>query len=199
MSLSINCFLQRCAFFYAPLAFLLFPSACVLYICRSLFAHHHVFIAVAFTGVAVMNTVLSIQSTVWAFRQHPNFIFCTSPTDPCSCVGGGFNIFATYCNKTVVVVNISNVSYSSSDNVTITADAVVVATEAQTMRVSIFDAVDSNAVIIFTSIGALVIIVLIFGQARAIIATANANDAKAIAEAKLIELRETNLKIRKEL
>ena len=97
------------------------------------------------------------------------------------------------------MVNVSNVSDSFSDNVT-TADAVVsIATEAQTKRTSIFDAVDSNAVIIFTSIGALVIIVLIFGQARAIIATANAKDARALAEAKLVELRETNLKIRKEL
>ena len=97
------------------------------------------------------------------------------------------------------MVNVSNVSDSFSDNVT-TADAVVsIATEAQTKRASIFDAVDSNAVIIFTSIGALVIIVLIFGQARAIIATANADDARAIAEAKLVELRETNLRIRNEL
>ena len=154
---------------------------------------------VAFSGRAAFDITLTTLATVWAFRQHPNFIFCTSATDPCSCVGGGFDIYATYCNTTVVVLNVSNVSSdNSSDNVT-TAVAVAVANEAMAERTGIFDAVDSNAVIIFTSIGALVIIVLIFGQARAFIATANAKDARALAEAKLVELRETNLKIRKEL
>ena len=138
---------------------------------------------------------MATVGTIWAFRQHLNIIFCTSPTDPCSCTGGGFDIFTIYCNKSVVGGNISN--NVSSENGT-TSTAAVVAT-AQIERGSIFDAIDSNAVIIFISIGSLVVIVLIFGQARALIDSANANDARAVAEAKILELRETNLKIRKEL
>ena len=150
--------------------------------------------AVGFTGVALMNIILSTVCTVWAFRQHPNIIFCSSSTDPCSCVGGGFDIFAAYCNASAVVVNVSN---ASSDNSTVAV--AVVAKNGQIERMSISDALDSNAMVIFTSIGALVIVVVIFGQARAFIATANANNARARAEAEAAELREINLKIRKEL
>jgi len=71
--------------------------------------------------------------------------------------------------------------------------------EAQAKGVSILDAVDSNAVVIFISIGALIVVVLIFGQAKAYIESAKANDARAVAEAKVVKLREANLKIRNEL
>ena len=157
--------------------------------------HSYYNATVAFSGRAVTDMFGATMCTIWAFRQHPNIVFCTSPTDPCSCTGGGFDIFTIYCNKSVAGGNIS--SNVSSDNGT-TSNAVVVATT-QIERGSIFDAIDSNAVIIFISIGALVIIVLIFGQARASIASGKANDARAIAEAKVLELREANLKIRKEL
>ena len=135
--------------------------------------------------------------TAWAFRQHPNVIFCASPTDPCSCIGGGFDIFAIYCNSSAVIQG--NASNFSSENMSTAVVVHVAAAEAQTQQVSLLDAVDGNAIIIFISIGALIVVVLIFGQARAFIAAASANDARAMAEAKLVEVRETNLKIRKEL
>ena len=151
---------------------------------------------VAFTGRAALDISSATVVTVWAFRQLPSFVFCASSTDPCSCTGGGFEIFATYCNKSFAGANTTTIVSSSKNG---TDAAVADVAKVYTERGSIFDSVDSNAVIIFVSIGALVIIVLIFGQARASIASARANDARAMAEAKVLELRETNLKIRKEL
>ena len=147
--------------------------------------------------MAVCNSVMATFATVWAFRQHPNFIFCSSPTDPCSCTGGGFDIFAAFCNKSNSSNRAGNATNGSSGNISKAVDVAVA--DALTAHVSILDAVDDNAIVIFISIGALIVVILIFGQARALIEWANANDARAIAEAKVVKLRETNLKVREEL
>ena len=43
-----------------------------------------------------------IMLVLWAFRLTPTVVFCTSPGDPCSCTGGGFEIYAPFCNVTAL-------------------------------------------------------------------------------------------------
>ena len=102
-------------------------------------------------------------------------------------------MFDDFCNSVITGGNTTNTSVDSN------ATGMVKTSMAQAEHVSILEIVDSNARIVFISIGALIVVVLIFGHARAHIASAKANDARALAEAKLVTLREANLRIRKEL
>ena len=51
-----------------------------------------------FFGVHVVSSLIALQMAFWAFSTLPSPIFCTIADDPCSCKGGGFGIFKTFCN-----------------------------------------------------------------------------------------------------
>ncbi len=52
----------------------------------------------AFWGLFIMDGFVAALAATWAFKLIPNAAFCTSPTDPCSCNGGGFEIYDKFCN-----------------------------------------------------------------------------------------------------
>ena len=57
--------------------------------------------AYAFWGVITCDGINAMLMTTWAFKLIPDAIFCESPTDPCSCRGGGFEIYEKFCNPEV--------------------------------------------------------------------------------------------------
>ena len=50
-----------------------------------------------FFGVHVTSSLTALAGAFWAFSTLPTPIFCTLQHDPCSCVGGGFQIFKPLC------------------------------------------------------------------------------------------------------
>ena len=69
----------------------------------------------------------------------------------------------------------------------------------ESKRAGSFIVIDQNATIIFVSIGGLVLAVVIFAQARLQYELARANDARALAEVHVAQLREANINIRKQI
>ena len=55
--------------------------------------------ALAFFGRSVMDCCWMIILILSCFKLLPTFPFCTSPTDPCSCQGAGFEIYTPICNE----------------------------------------------------------------------------------------------------
>ena len=51
-----------------------------------------------FFGLHVSGNLLALAMAFWAFSTLPTPFFCTSQHDPCSCVGGGFQIFRPLCD-----------------------------------------------------------------------------------------------------
>ena len=149
--------------------------------------------AVAFWGVAVTNSFLSIFAAIWAFKQVPTVAFCTSQTDPCSCKGGGFELLDAFCNAATAIGNsneTSSVNESSIANL---------ANEARAEYDGIFEALGVDATLIIVSIGVGVLVVVVFVVARIVFELAKVNDEKAKAEQRAAELRETNIKIQDQL
>ena len=50
-----------------------------------------------FLGFHFSVDMVALMSAFWAFSSLPSPFFCTSQHDPCSCVGGGFQIFQPLC------------------------------------------------------------------------------------------------------
>ena len=150
--------------------------------------------AVGFWGIAVVNSLMATSASIWAFKQVPTIAFCTSPTDPCSCKGGGFEIFETFCNATTAIDN-SNEKSAPANESTIAS----LANEARSEYKGIFKALGVDAAIIIVSIAVGILVVVVFFVARIILKLAKANDEKAKAEQRAAELRESNLKIQDQL
>ena len=73
----------------------------------------------AFWGVAVTDSMMSINVTLWAFKLFPTIAFCTSAEDACSCKGGGFEVYAAFCNVTSMgAVDEGNLTLSPSNDTT---------------------------------------------------------------------------------
>ena len=51
-----------------------------------------------FFGVHLCSNLFALQVAFWSFSTLPTPFFCTSQHDPCSCVGGGFQIFKPLCD-----------------------------------------------------------------------------------------------------
>ena len=150
--------------------------------------------AMAFWGLAVTNSFVAIFASSWAFKQVPTVAFCTSPTDPCSCKGGGFEIFETFCNATTAIDN-SNETFAPANESSITS----LANEARAKYKGIFEALGVDAAIIIVSVGVGILVIVVFFVARIVLELAKVNDEKAKAEQRAAELRETNLKIQDQL
>ena len=151
--------------------------------------------APAFWGVAVTNGFVAILGSIWAFKQVPTIAFCTSPIDPCSCKGGGFQIFDPFCNATTAAESSNETSAQS--NKTSTAASLVDA--AKDEYKDIFGALGVDATLIIVSVGVGVLVVVVFIVARIAIALAQAKSEKARAERHAAELYETNLQIQDQL
>ena len=149
--------------------------------------------AVAFWGVAVCDSFLAICASIWAFKQIPTIAFCTSPIDPCSCKGGGFELFEPFCNATATMGNSNETAAANESSIASLTN------EARTEYKGIFEALGVDAVLIIVSVGVGIIIVIVFLVARITLALAKVNDEKAKAEQRAAELRETNLKFQNQL
>ena len=51
-----------------------------------------------FFGLHLFCNLNALGFAFWAFSTLPTPFFCTSQHDPCSCVGGGFQIFRPLCD-----------------------------------------------------------------------------------------------------
>ena len=122
--------------------------------------------AAAFWGVTLADSVVSITIMIWAFKQIPTAAFCTSSTDPCSCEGGGFEIYAPFCNAALFNYESNETtSGASTSNVTTVKD-VQALQAAKTEFPSIFDALAGKITVILVSVGVVVLVVVVFTFAR---------------------------------
>ena len=136
----------------------------------------------------------------------PTPIFCVSP-DPCSCTGGGFELYEPIC-----AAHKTNNPSINNTNATLGKTSTNI-TNIENEYGSLFDFLGDDTTTVLVSVGVVVLIGVVFALVRLLLglrtATAeaqreraeaeNANEARAIAEAEVIELREANVKIRKEL
>ena len=139
---------------------------------------------------------LNVKMTLWAFKLVPSYAFCTSPVDPCSCVGGGFEIYAPFCNATLVQELVNNKTQS---NTTVTYSDLAPLKKAKVEYPRIFDALAEQTAAILVSVGVLAMVVVVFALARVYIAYVNAGDARVAAEMEASALREANLRFKAEL
>ena len=65
-----------------------------------------------FFGLHVSCAMIALGSAFWAFSTLPTPIFCISQHNPCSCTGGGFQIFKPFC--TAVTASDKGVNATSS-------------------------------------------------------------------------------------
>ena len=100
---------------------------------------------VAFWGATIFQGFAATVATCWAFKLMPNAMFCTSPTDPCSCSAGGFEIYARFCNKT-------------DENLTSTPSIEQAAREYK----GIFESLAGDSVTVLVSVGVVVLMVAVF-------------------------------------
>ena len=138
--------------------------------------------ALAFWGNIVFQGVVAISDTCWAFKLIPNAVFCTSPMDPCSCSGGGFEIYDRFCNKT-------------NSNLTKTASV----EQAKIEFSGIFDALEGDSETVLVSVGVVILVPVVFVVVRSQLEVKEAIRVKDEAELQKLELLEQNKRIQDEL
>ena len=149
--------------------------------------------AAAFWGRTLMDGVLAILLTIWAFKLVPTFLFCQS-LDPCSCTSSaGFDILSAFCNVTSEPL-VGNASSSFAANTTNDLKA-----RAQGEFTGVFDSLGGNAVTIIVGVAALVLVVIFFLVADLFLELIKIGDEKAEIEQRAKELLEKNLEIRKQV
>ena len=69
----------------------------------------------AILGWLAGDSLIALALTLWTFMLTPTPIFCTSSADPCSCSGGGFEIYSVFCaaaaDSNVSVANLTAKAY----------------------------------------------------------------------------------------
>ena len=110
--------------------------------------------ASAFWGQTVIDGIGAVLMVVWAFKLYPNASFCTSPTDPCSCEGGGFEIYRDLCAS------------ASQDYGNNTGNTTALAKQAEKEFQGLFDALSGDTTTVFVSVGVLILVVAVFAVAR---------------------------------
>ena len=150
-------------------------------------------------GLAIMDSFMAILITLYTFRIFPTYAFCTSPTDACTCHGGGFQIYEPFCGDSLLKSNgggnnsnNSTPSFSDSNATTATVTKLKLAKEEYP---GLFEALAGQTTIILVSISVLILVVVIFTFARVYIAYIQAGDAKVAAERDAAREREQNLKL----
>ena len=66
---------------------------------------------IAYCAVFVIQDALAFMAALWSFSSIPSFVYCES-SNPCSCSGGGFEIFEPFCSSTPGNGTLSNVTTS---------------------------------------------------------------------------------------
>ena len=159
----------------------------------------------AFWGLAIVDSMVAIVLSLWAFKQIPTVAFCTSPSDACSCQGGGFEIYGPFCNASSIAAAAfaaaatAEGNATSSANDTTTDASVVVLKMAKEEYKGIFESLSGDTTIVFVSIGAVFLVILVFTFARVYIGYIKAGNAQVLAERAAARAREQNLKLKEEL
>ena len=88
-----------------------------------------------FFGTHVVSNLMALNAVFWAFSTLPTPFFCTSQHDPCSCMGGGFQIFQPFCGASAsaaseeatkeVQSNATNSSYNGTSSTEVPQNAYV--------------------------------------------------------------------------
>lgn len=151
--------------------------------------------AAAFWGLTITDSVLSISYVLFFFRLFPVALFCTSPRDACSCKGGGFEIYDPFCNATTTEAVESNLTSYSSGNRTSSATFASLRKSKAEYK-GIFEVLEAEAATIATSVGAVILIAIVFSFVRVYIAYVQAHDAQTIAEMEAARDREENLRLK---
>ena len=104
----------------------------------------------AFWGAHSMVCINAMTIALWAFSNTPVPIFCTS-SDPCSCTGGGFEIYGPICgaNTSAADANVSHVMYMAEYK-------------------PVFEFLGENAVFVIITFGILILVTFVFGAATII-------------------------------
>ncbi len=71
-----------------------------------------------FFGVHLCSTLNALAFGFWAFTTLPTPVFCTSQHDPCSCKGGGFQIFKPFCDAAAATVEEAEATQNFQSNAT---------------------------------------------------------------------------------
>ncbi len=157
-----------------------------------------------YLGVHVCSSLAALQMAFWAFSTLPSPFFCTSMTDPCSCRGGGFNIFKTFCDA----IDGSKPEHRSNNQTNGTAAAANSATpinssafaaaraSAKAQYTGLLESLEGNSTTVMVTGTVIVIMALIFFVARSQLAAAYAKRENEELEQQQVELIEQNTRIR---
>lgn len=119
------------------------------------------------------------------FKLLPTFPFCTSSSDPCSCRGAGFEIYAPLCNDN------TNSNGTDSINSKVTA--------AKREYPGIFEALAGKMTIILVSIGTIGFVIILFSFARTCYALTKVNNKRARAEKLVSQLEKKTAEVTRQL
>ena len=114
----------------------------------------------AFWGLHIFDGFAAIWFAIWAFKLIPNTIFCTSAEDPCSCVGGGFEIYAKLCSRR------ANTTFHTNSTLEVNS-TLAGSNQVQNEFVGIFDALSGDATTVIISIAVIAVVASIFAITRA--------------------------------
>ena len=148
-----------------------------------------------FFGLHVMNSLMALYFSFWAFSNLPTPFFCTSQHDPCSCTGGGFEIFATFCEAAQEAESAANKTAPEASNKTLAK----ITAAAKSEYGGLFEALQSNSVIVIGTIVSIFVIGLVFALARSQFLAADAEREKDEIEVQRLDLLEQNSKIQSQL
>ena len=71
-----------------------------------------------FFGLHLSCSMMALSMAFWSFSTLPTPIFCTSPHNPCSCSGGGFQIFKSFCAAAAAAAEATKKLASNTTNST---------------------------------------------------------------------------------
>ena len=128
----------------------------------------------SFWGLAVADSLLAAHTILWGFKLLPSAAFCTSPKDPCSCSGGGFEIYAPFCQSWSATGSkeSSNETSSSLSNASSAASPATASASAEALSNAkneysgLFSALAADTAIILISIGVVFVTIIVFTLAR---------------------------------
>ena len=139
---------------------------------------------ISFWGCSVSTTLFAVWYNLFAFSVIPTPFFCTSPTDVCSCTGGGFEMYAKFCDAN-----------AKNDTSNLTATVNKAAEEYQDPISSL----GPNLIVIIASIGAILMAILIVLLADSLLKLNKERALKYLAEKKKAEVLEKTAKIQEEM
>ena len=122
----------------------------------------------------------------------PTPIFCSSP-DPCSCEGGGFELYKPLCAVAAAAAAAKGLNETDA-NASKTAPSINT-TEVQNEYVSLFDFLGDDTTTVLVSVGVVVIIGVTFALLRLLLGLQRANKEKVMAQRKQEEAEQQRLEL----